>query len=135
VKVLVYLEVLLLGHTLVSDISPLKGMSSLRELELSGTRIDGARPLAELEKLEILVLDSIFLRVDFSPIRTLLKFRILRLLADCEDPHFFVGCTNRFARVGDRFDIQVTFPPAKCAPTPTRSRMPQSPRFRSNRLL
>ena len=72
------LEVLHIGRTEVSDLTPLAGLKNLRVLKLFSNRISDLTPLAGLINLEILELQANQI-VDISPLKGLVNLKELNL--------------------------------------------------------
>ena len=72
------LEVLHIGRTEVSDLTPLAGLKNLRVLKLFSNRISDITPLAGLINLEILELQANQI-VDISPLKGLVNLKALNL--------------------------------------------------------
>ena len=72
------LEVLHIGRTEVSDLTPLAGLKNLRVLKLFSNRISDITPLAGLINLEILELQDNQI-VDISPLKGLVNLKELNL--------------------------------------------------------
>ena len=72
------LEVLHIGRSEVSDLTPLAGLKNLRVLKLFANRISDITPLAGLINLEILELQDNQI-VDISPLKGLVNLKALNL--------------------------------------------------------